>query len=77
MSTNRRERPAPVAAGRAARNEHGAALTEKYNAWRRWAHHVHVDRLTARQAMAVQLVRAGIAQSPEAALALLDMEAAA
>jgi len=42
------------------------------SAWRRWAHDVDVRRVTAKQAVAIQLIRIGIAKTPESALALLN-----
>jgi len=44
------------------------------SAWQRWARRVAADRLTARQAMAVALIQAGIARTPEAALRVLDAD---
>lgn len=47
--------------------------TREYcTAWRRWAHKADVRYLTERQALAVALVQAGIAPTPEAALRPLD-----
>lgn len=44
------------------------------SAWRRWARRVSADRLTATQSLAVAMIQAGIAPTPEAALRMLEAE---
>lgn len=42
------------------------------HAWQHWARRADLDRLTARQALAVALIRVGVASTPEAALRMLE-----
>ncbi|TQE98163.1 MAG: hypothetical protein FKY71_15260 [Spiribacter salinus] len=68
MGSTKRERPAPVAAGRAARKEHGAALTEETTTVRRppkgfW---------TKRRRVLLYLARGGSLNRFEAVSALHD-----
>jgi len=50
----------------------GLSTRDEYTAWRHWARLSEVDRLTACQRQAAQLLAAGIADTPESALALLE-----
>lgn len=49
-----------------------SAFTQPPHAWRRWAKRADLERLTPRQALAAVLIRVGAAETPEAALRLLE-----
>ena len=67
-----KENPAPVAAGSGAESHKESTFAAHSTAWRRWANHASIERMSARQRRAVLLMAIALAATPERALEALD-----